>query len=359
LFTQIGYGFRKDETVKSMKIQETISLSENGLYESQAPVTKGVVFNIQHFTIHDGPGIRTEIFLKGCALKCKWCSNPESIKVKQEIGVYTSRCIGIDKCGYCLEACAECDRGVFYRHNNKIAGIDQNICTNCLKCADACPSDAIVIWGNLMSVKEVMADIMSDMAFYEKSGGGVTISGGDPLIQWQFTLEILRQCRENGIHTCLETELHCQSSLLDKLFPYTDLVITDIKHMNPQKHREYTGVDNSLILGNILKTVKMKKPLIIRIPVVPGHNDDEGNIKTTAEFISKILSNNVLQVQLLPYRPLGLEKYESLNMYYPMTDLKSPNINAQKAELGHLVELMKSYGVPAVAGSSQKLSTGN
>ena len=341
-----------------MKSQENnTKLVENELYESHEAVPKGVVFNIQHFTIHDGPGIRTEVFLKGCALKCKWCSNPESIKMKQEIGVYASRCIGVDKCGYCLDACPKCDRGVFYRHDNRIAGIDQDICTNCLKCADACPSDAIVVWGNLISVKDVMAEVMGDMAFYEKSGGGVTVSGGDPLIQWQFTQEILKQCRDKNIHTCLETELHCRASLLDELYPYTDMVITDIKHMDPQKHREYTGVDNNLILENIIKTVEMKKQLIIRIPVVPGHNNSKDNIKATAEFITEKLSNNLLQLQLLPYRPLGLEKYDSLNMDYPMADLKSHDITAQKAELDHLVELMKSYGIRAVAGTNQKIFT--
>jgi pyruvate formate lyase activating enzyme len=224
-----------------------------------------------------------------------------------------------------------------------------------LKCAEECPSGAIMVWGDLMSVKEVMAEIMDDVAFYEKSGGGVTISGGDPLIQWQFTLEILKQCREQNIHTCLETELHCQPSFLDKLYPYTDLVITDIKHMDSQKHREYTGVDNILILGNIIKTVEMKKPLIIRIPVVTGHNNSEDNIKATAEFITKQLSNKVLQVQLLPYRPLGLEKYVSLGVNYPMAELKDPDISAQKEELDNLVDVLKSYGISAVAGSSEKI----
>lgn len=324
--------------------------------ESNPSISKGIVFNIQHFTIHDGPGIRTEIFLKGCALKCKWCSNPESIKAKQEIGIYASRCIGIDKCGYCLDVCPECNRGVFYQHENKIAGIDADICNGCFKCADECPSDAIVVWGDLMSVSDVMSEIIDDVAFYEKSGGGVTISGGDPLIQWEFTLEVLKQCRQQNIHTCLETELHCKTSLLEKIYPYTDLVITDIKHMDTQKHREYTGVDNRLILENIIKTAEMKKSLIIRIPIIPGHNNSEENIRATATFIKERLFNNVLQVQLLPYRPLGLEKYDSLNMQYPMADLKPPDINAQKEELNHLVAVMNSYGIPTFSGSNEKIS---
>jgi pyruvate formate lyase activating enzyme len=183
----------------------------------------------------------------------------------------------------------------------------------------------------------------------------VTISGGDPLIQWPFALEILKKCRRHGIHTCLETELHARPAIMDTLYPFTDMIITDIKHMNPEKHREYTGTDNTLILSNIRKTVDMKKPLIIRVPVIPGHNDDVENIGETARFIAETLGNAVLQVQLLPYRPLGLEKYDSLNIPYPLASLK-PDVKEQKDHLDRLVSLMQIFGVPAVAGSSEKIS---
>lgn len=313
----------------------------------------GLVVNIQHFTIHDGPGIRTEIFLKGCPLKCKWCSNPESIRPTPEVGVYASRCIGIDKCGYCLKACPKCDQGAFYRQNNVVAGIDRDICHNCLQCAEACPSDALVVWGRKMSIADVMAEVMDDVSFYEKSGGGVTISGGDPLVQWRFSREILKQCKGQHIHTCLETEMHCNASILEELYPYTDLVITDIKHMDPQRHRQLTGVDNGLILRNIKKTVAAGKPVIIRIPVIPGYNDCEENIRATAEFISTYLANNISLLQMLPYRPLGLEKYDALGLVYPMAEMPPPDVDAQKATIDNLVQLMASYGVPAVAGSTQ------
>ena len=316
--------------------------------QSNSSQIEGIVFDIQHFTIHDGPGIRTEIFMKGCALNCKWCSNPESIKLAQEVGVYASKCIGIDKCNYCVEVCPVADMGVFKKQDNIIVGIDRNICTNCMKCVDACPAEALIEWGKRMSVSDVMHEIMADIDFYKKSGGGVTISGGDPLVQWQFTSEILKECHKQNIHTCLETELHSKTNILLKLFPFIDLMITDIKHMDSKKHKEYTGVDNHLILENIILIAEKKMPLIIRIPVVPGYNDSEENIKATAEFIIEKLHNNILQIQLLPYRPLGVDKYDSLGKKYPMADFKLLDLNVRDNKIEKLADIMKSYGINVV-----------
>lgn len=322
----------------------------------------GIVFNIQHFTVHDGPGIRTEIFLKGCPLQCKWCSNPESIKQKQQIGVHGSRCIGVEACGYCLKACPESDPesdpksdiGIFVIDENKVTAIDRNLCTDCLKCAEVCPADALSPWGNIMSVKDVMAEVMADVDFYEKSKGGVTLSGGDPLIQWPFTLEILKACKAQNIHTCLETELHCKNDILEKVLAHTDMVITDIKHMDEDCHRQYTGVGNSLILANLIKTVDMGMPVVIRIPVIPGHNNDEDNIRATAGFILNKLHNKVIQVQLLPYRPLGIEKYQSLSMEYPMAEFSAQEPKAREKDMLNLVSVLQSNGIPAVVGANSK-----
>lgn len=316
---------------------------------------EGIVFNIQRYTIHDGPGIRTEVFFKGCPMSCKWCSNPESMKTELELGVYSNRCIGFDKCGYCSTVCPQSQGRIFVIEDNKVAKIDREECTKCFNCAEACPSNALMIWGKKMTVPDVMKVVLADREFYKRSGGGVTLSGGEVLIQWEFAQELLKECKTQGVHTCVESALHCRTDILDRIFPYVDLLITDIKHTDPVKHKKFTGVNNKLILKNIKRTVELNMPLVIRIPVVPGHNDDEENIRATSEFISNELNNRVLQVQLLPYRKMGTEKYTSLGIAYPMEDFEPLERSVWEKNILHLTEVMRSYGVPAVAGSTTKI----
>ncbi len=315
----------------------------------------GIIFDIQKFTVHDGPGIRTNVFLKGCPLRCLWCSNPEGLKSKPQVGVYSNRCIGIDKCGLCLRVCPRIEEGALVIKDNRIDHINRNVCTDCLLCAEECPSQGTLkIWGRKMSVAEVLKIVLEDVEFYEKSGGGITLSGGEVFKQAAFARELLAACKAEGINTCVESALHCDSGLLDMVYPQVDMVITDIKHMDSDIHKKLTGVGNTQILDNIIKTASMGLPMVIRVPVVAAHNNSEDNLRATAQFIASNLGSQVRQVQLLPYRELGVDKYKALDMDYPMADFTPPERSVWEADIRHLVEVMQEYGVPAVAGTTKK-----
>lgn len=332
-----------------------LTVIENDSRSRKNSEMQGLVTNIQHFTIHDGPGIRTEIFMKGCPLSCKWCSNPEGLKAKQQIGIYASRCIGMENCGYCLQAC-EVEGGRAFRiKENNVVGVNYDVCNGCLKCADACPGNALIVWGKKRSVSDIMKHVLSDKDFYDKSGGGVTLSGGEALLQWEFTLALLQECKKHDIHTCIESTLHCKPPILDSVYPYTDLVITDLKHMDDAVHKKYTGVGNSLIHQNIKKTIRMGIPVILRIPVIPGINDTRDNLIQTAAFITEELRNSILQLQLLPYRELGVEKYQTLGMAYPMADFDSAGRDVWEKNILDHVETMRSFGIPAFAGAANAI----
>lgn len=312
----------------------------------------GNVINIQKFTVHDGPGIRTEVFLKGCPLRCKWCSNPESMSRHSEVGVFCKDCIGVDQCGWCLKACP---KQALIVKDNRVVRIDRTRCINCTACSKACPNDTLKCFGTKMTVAEVLKLVRDDRFFYDRSNGGVTISGGDALVQWEFTLELLKRCKHCGIRTCVESELFCEQRIIDEILPYTDLVISDLKHMDSEKHREFTGVPNEPILRNLKHVAMSNTPLVLRIPVVPGHNDSRENIEATAEFIVNELHNNVSQVQLLPYRLLGLEKYEALGQEYPMKDEPAPQKEVYIKAIRELAGEYQALGIPAVAGTTVKI----
>jgi len=317
----------------------------------------GLIVNIQRFTIHDGPGIRTEVFFKGCPLSCKWCSNPESLSSKPELGVYPDKCIGTDKCSFCVKACPQQDTPLAFADNTLLAVERKKCLDGCTSCVDACPASAIICWGKEMTTDDLMKVILADRSYYLKSGGGVTLSGGEVMMQWEFALKLLKACSEHDIHTCVESALHCGREQMEAIYEFTDMVISDIKHMDTKVHKIYTGVGNELILDNLKRTAELNKKMIIRIPVVPMHNDSDENIIATGKFVKEELNNKVIQLQLLPYKKLGTEKYASLNQDYPMgSDFIQPEREIWEANLLRLTALLCDMGVPAVAGSNVKYS---
>ncbi|MEM3507401.1 MAG: glycyl-radical enzyme activating protein [Candidatus Bathyarchaeia archaeon] len=297
---------------------------------------KGLVIKIQRYSIQDGPGIRSTIFLKGCPLNCLWCSNPESQIPFQEIMFNKFKCI--KDCKNCVKTCPI---NAIIKSEDKIPTIriDRKACIKCGDCVKACPSEALTLIGNFMEANQVIEEIKKDFIFYEKSNGGITISGGEPLFQPFFTMEILKLCKKEKIHTAIDTSGYGNWEKIKKILRYTDLVLYDIKHMDPILHEKYTGVKNEIILENALKISKEKNvSLIIRIPIIPTLNDSESNINKLINFIKKF--KRLDGIDILPYHKLGIAKYEMLEREYQLKDIQPPN----EIGLSRIKSFLEDYG---------------
>jgi len=287
------------------------------------------VFDIQKFSVHDGPGIRTLIFLKGCPLRCLWCSNPEGQLTEKELVYLEEKCV---HCFRCLEACP--NGAIHIRENRPV--IEKEKCTLCGSCVKACYSEALKLYGIDMDREQVMEEIRKDALFYKNSGGGVTFGGGEPLLWADFIAGLEEQCKKEGFHTAVETCGAVPWSTIKTVIPTTDLFLYDLKHMDPEKHEEICGQSNDIILEN-LKTLSRERAanVIVRIPIIPGYTDDEWNIKEIARFVSGL--ETVKTVHILPYFKYHLKKYEWLKKEYLLEGVEPPS-DGKMDEIKTLIE---------------------
>jgi len=280
-------------------------------------ILKGKTYDIQGFSVHDGPGIRTTVFLKGCPLRCPWCHSPESREFRTELNWMSMRCLGVKDCGMCLPVCS---RGAITEGSitQNPAGeeivypsVDKSKCDDCGACAKACKADALYMCGTDQTIDEVMHRVLRDRPFFDESGGGVTISGGECLWQPEFTIELLKRCKGNGLHTAVDTTGYVKREIIEKVLPHADLFLYDLKCMDSSLHRQVIGVPNELILENAGRIARAGGRLWIRIPVIPLLNDSEEHFEKYAAFLSGI-SDSVDIVQLLPYHRMGVSKHDRL-----------------------------------------------
>lgn len=271
---------------------------------------EGLIFNLQRYSIHDGPGIRTTVFFKGCPLRCRWCANPESLHPYPEIITRDVKCISSGRC------VAACPQGAITLTANT-RSIDWNKCDQCTKCATVCHTQAIEVTGQLASVAEIMQTVGKDASYYRRTGGGITLSGGEPLLQWRFALETLKESKRKGWHTTLDTTGYADWDAIESLLHHTDLVLYDLKHMDSVRHREGTGKGNKRILENLQKiAARPGAKLWVRRTVIPQFNDDENDLEELCRFVLT-LGRAVEKVSLLPYHKFGEVKYAALGRPYP------------------------------------------
>ena len=293
--------------------------------------TKGIISEIERYAIKDGPGIRTVVFLKGCPLKCRWCANPETQKSIYQLMYWKTRCIG---CKQCVKACP--NHALSFGKTG--IEINRSSCLSCGTCVDTCNSQALTMAGDLRTVDEVVWEIIKDKPYYLASGGGVTFSGGEAACQGDFVYEVAKSCKEQKISTCIETCGYAEWSVYEKMLPYMDYFYYDLKLIDKNRHREYTGVSNKLILDNYCNLVAAGADMTVRIPIIPTVNNTGKNIQDTIGFLLK--NSPGCHVSLLPYHRLGASKYNKLDMDYSMNELEPPS----NAEMERIAGIFQKNG---------------
>lgn len=296
----------------------------------------GNVFNIQRYSLHDGPGIRTVLFLKGCGLRCKWCCNPESQDARPQILFTKSRCIG---CRECRRVCPQ--NAIVFEEAKRI---DRARCIRCGACTSACMAGALELKGTAMTVREVFEEIEKDEMYYRNSGGGVTLSGGEALLQPAFAAEVLKACHDKGWNTAIESALFVSREAIDAVLPHTDVFLADFKLFNSEKHRCFTGQSNEHIKENFRYISQHGGNIIMRIPLIPTVNDSRENLEQSGRFAEEI--GTIQEVDLLPYHRLGINKYEQLTLRYKMPDLCQPD----KKRMNELAEIFQDMGFRVAIG---------
>ncbi len=314
----------------------------------------GFIFEIQKMSTEDGPGIRTTVFFKQCPLRCVWCHNPESILKEPQLEWIKHKCIG---CRSCIKVC-----DLHALSSNEVGiHIDRKICNSCGKCVEECPSTALHMFGEWWELEDLFYEVNKDKIYYTESKGGITVSGGEPTVQYEFILSFLKKCKENSISTALDTCGYSSRKIYEKLLPYVDLLLLDIKEINNKKHKEFTGVANDLILENSIwfsKYIEQNdKKMWIRTPTIPNFTGTDANIKGIGEFIVNNLKNIPERWDLLAFNNLCTTKYERLNMDWP---LKNYSLLSEE-EMAHFLQIAKSTGVKNVkwSGLAKKVNTNN